>query len=278
MSRRPLWTLRRAVPDGVELAWRDTGVVPADGDLGWDNPWAAAPEATAAPGAWDEVPVMLLHGLAGDGRSWTDFARRLAAVGRRAIVPDLRGHGQSGRSADYTFEAFRDDVLALAGELALERVDVVGHALGGHVATMVAQARPKLVRRLVVEESPPPPRDEAEAMPFADRNRRPRARMGPKEVLSTLPTLLRFDQRALGHVAPAYRTPSPDWWAALPAITAETLLLYGGPSGPVPLNRLDAQAEAIPDCRIATFAEAGHRIHSGSPEQFAEVVLPFLTA
>ncbi|GIG63805.1 alpha/beta hydrolase [Phytomonospora endophytica] len=263
---------------GVEIAFRDTGAAAPGELLGWDDPGALPPEISSKADEWHGVPVVLLHGLSGDGRGWTDFARRLAVAGRRAIVPDLRGHGHSGRADDYTFAAFRDDILDLLDELGVEHADLVGHSLGGHVASMVAQERPKLVRRLVIEESPPPPRNEDEAMPFADRARRPRVRMSAWAVLRSVPTLLRFDQRALGHVAPAYRTPTPDWWAALPDITAETLILYGGPTGPVPADRLAAQAEAIPDCRVVTFDDAGHRIHSTRPDDFAAAVLGFLTA
>lgn len=276
MSGRQLWTLRRVAAGAVELAFRDTGAASPGELLGWDDPGALPPEIASKAEEWHEVPVVLLHGLSGDGRSWTDFARRLAREGRRAIVPDLRGHGHSARADEYNFAAFRDDVLALLDELGVEEADIVGHSLGGHVASMVAQERPGLVRRLVIEESPPPPRNEDEALPFAERGRRPRVRMSMWAILRSVPTLLRFDQRALGHVAPAYRTPAPDWWAALSSITAETLILYGGPTGPVPADRLAAQAEAIPDCRVVTVEDAGHRIHSTRPDDFAKEVLAFL--
>jgi pimeloyl-ACP methyl ester carboxylesterase len=48
-------------------------------------------------------PVILLHGLFSDAHTnWIKFghAARIAAVGFRLIMPDLRGHGLSGKSAD----------------------------------------------------------------------------------------------------------------------------------------------------------------------------------
>ena len=44
-------------------------------------------------------PLLLLHGLAGEGRDWHEkgYVKRLAALGRRVITLDARGHGQSGK-------------------------------------------------------------------------------------------------------------------------------------------------------------------------------------
>lgn len=98
-------------PDGTELAWRETGA---------------------------GRPVVLLHGLMGSGRQLADsaLAQALAGQGYRLILPDLRGHGDSGHPDDpacYPPDVLTDDVLALIGQLGLEDYDLAGYSLGGRV-------------------------------------------------------------------------------------------------------------------------------------------------
>ena len=50
----------------------------------------------------------------------------------------------------------RDDVLDALDQLGLEQVSIIGHSLGGTVASLVAEARPGLVRQLVLEDTCPP--------------------------------------------------------------------------------------------------------------------------
>lgn len=92
--------------------------------------------------AWRETgagrPVVLLHGLLGNGALLAESgpARALAARGYRVILPDLRGHGDSGRPHDpacYPPDVLADDGLALLGHLGLEDYDLGGYSLGGRL-------------------------------------------------------------------------------------------------------------------------------------------------
>lgn len=117
---------------------------------------------TAADGtklAWHELgegrPVVLLHGLFSDAQTnWIRFghAAEIAGRGFRAIMPDLRAHGESGKPHDPAFyppDILADDGLALAAHLGLRDYDLGGYSLGARTAVrMVATgARPK---RLIV--------------------------------------------------------------------------------------------------------------------------------
>ncbi|MBM4487838.1 alpha/beta fold hydrolase [Rhodococcus hoagii] len=82
---------------------------------------------------------------------------------------DLRGHGRSARAASYLFGEFGDDILGLCEDLDFDRVDLVGHSLGGHAVSLVAQQQPELVRRLVLEEAPLPLRPGDPVPNFAGR-------------------------------------------------------------------------------------------------------------
>src|SRR5689334_2508018 len=88
--------------------------------------------------AWTELgsgpPVVLLHGLGDSHRTWRRVAPRLARE-YRVLMPDLPGHGLSGRpDAPYTLGWYAETIAAWLDALGLERAHVVGHSFGGGVA------------------------------------------------------------------------------------------------------------------------------------------------
>lgn len=108
--------------DGVELAWREVG---------------------------SGRPFVLLHGLMGSGAllAGQGLVPALAERGYRVILPDLRGHGDSGRPHDsgcYPADILADDMLALIGHLGLDDYDLGGYSMGG-----------KLVLRLLARGARP---------------------------------------------------------------------------------------------------------------------------
>jgi pimeloyl-ACP methyl ester carboxylesterase len=110
-------------PDGVELAWHELG---------------------------EGRPVVLLHGYFSNADvNWIRYghARLMADHGFRVIMPDLRGHGASGKPHDparYPPDVLADDGFALVAHLGLGDYDLAGYSLGGRTAMrmMVKGARP----------------------------------------------------------------------------------------------------------------------------------------
>ena len=74
--------------------------------------------------------------------------------GRRAIIVDLLGHGDSDRPADfsYTLRAHAAVVAAVLDEVAVSGATLIGHSMGGSIAILLAAARPDLAGRVVVAE------------------------------------------------------------------------------------------------------------------------------
>ena len=105
-------------PDGIDLAWHETG---------------------------EGRPVILLHGLFSDAdTNWIRFghAASIAKRGFRVVMPDLRGHGESARphaASAYPPDILAKDGLALIGHLGLEDYDLGGYSLGARTSVrMVA--------------------------------------------------------------------------------------------------------------------------------------------
>lgn len=98
-------------------------------------------------------PVILLHG--GIVPEGLDGIIKELATNRTVIVPHAQGHGHT-RDIDrpYHFEFLADDVAALARQLKLEKVDVVGYSFGACIAIQTAIRHPDLVDRLVVISAP----------------------------------------------------------------------------------------------------------------------------
>ena len=87
-------------------------------------------------------PVLLVHGLASNARTWDGVAARLAAAGHEVVAVDQRGHGHSEQAADgYTTPQCADDLAQLIEFLGFtgERAPVVaGQSWGGNVVVDLA--------------------------------------------------------------------------------------------------------------------------------------------
>jgi pimeloyl-ACP methyl ester carboxylesterase len=106
-------------------------------------------------------PVLAVHGITSSSRSWPFLAQ---ALDRPVVAPDLRGRGRSNRlPGPYGLASHADDCVAVLEAVADEPVVVVGHSMGGFVATVLAARRPDLVRGVVLVDGglPFPPADAA---------------------------------------------------------------------------------------------------------------------
>lgn len=215
------------------------------------------------------TPVLLLHGGSSSAATWNALTAALVAAGRRVIAPDLRGHGGSSRTASYPLSGFRDDVLGLLDALSLPTVALIGHSLGGHAASLIAQQQADRVTRLVLEEPPAPPRTPAARHPPAGQL------LGM--ALGGLDPRRRYHRRAITSAIRQLREADPAWWDRLAAITAPTLVVSGGTTSHISPERLAEAAAAIPHARLVTIP-VGHRVHSRAPAEYRDAVVPFLTA
>lgn len=99
-------------------------------------------------------PLIFLHGLGTDGRSW-DYQREVFAEQFRAIVVDVRGHGRSAKSAPYTVPQFAADTFALLDHLHIEQFHLVGLSMGGMIGFQMAVEQPARFLSLTAVNSGP---------------------------------------------------------------------------------------------------------------------------
>ena len=97
--------------------------------------------------------VIFVHGLRNSGEVWWPVRERLDGARISAWFVDLPGCGRSPapqRWEQCTIEQYAIDVVRFAADVAIGDVVLVGHSVGGAIATQVALDHPELVRGLVL--------------------------------------------------------------------------------------------------------------------------------
>jgi pimeloyl-ACP methyl ester carboxylesterase len=239
--------------DGVELAWREVG---------------------------DGRPVVLLHGLMGSGTLMASDgpARAIAARGYRVILPDLRGHGDSGRAHDparYPPDVLADDGLALVDHLGLDDYDLAGYSMGGKLVLRLLARGARPARAIVGGQG----LDALDAETSRTGGyRRALAAVAdgdafepgsPGEALAGWLARVGADPRAIGYLLGSFVATPPD---ALRQVQVPTLVVVGDRD-----SRGASAAELaalLPNGRVA-LVPGDHETALAAPE-FTAAVLDFL--
>jgi pimeloyl-ACP methyl ester carboxylesterase len=86
--------------------------------------------------------VVLVHGITESRRTWDPLVAPLIAAGYRVVAIDLRGHGDSSRTAPYDLATMAGDLGAVLGHEGLDDALLIGHSLGGAVVSAYAAGGP----------------------------------------------------------------------------------------------------------------------------------------
>lgn len=97
--------------------------------------------------------VVLLHGKNFNGAYWKTTVDALTKEGYRVIVPDQIGFGKSSKPVGYqfTFQQLAQNTKEVLDALKVEKIHLLGHSMGGMLATRFALMYPEAVEKLVLE-------------------------------------------------------------------------------------------------------------------------------
>jgi pimeloyl-ACP methyl ester carboxylesterase len=96
--------------------------------------------------------VILLHGKNFPASTWAPTIRFLTAHGYRVLAPDQIGFGKSSKPAhyQYSFQQLASNTKAVLDAAGVDHVSVVGHSMGGMLATRFALMFPDRVDKLIL--------------------------------------------------------------------------------------------------------------------------------
>ncbi|HEY5062759.1 MAG TPA: alpha/beta fold hydrolase [Gemmatimonadaceae bacterium] len=107
----------------------------------------------AESGPQNGTPVVMLHGWGASLYMYRHALASSVANSMRAIAVDLRGFGLSDKPrwrGAYTLDAYCADLDALLDALAIPRVALLGHSMGGGLALRYALRRPERLTRVAL--------------------------------------------------------------------------------------------------------------------------------
>lgn len=105
-----------------------------------------------APAAPNGRTVVLLHGKNFCAATWESAITALTEAGYRVIAPDQIGFCKSAKPQryQYSFDQLAANTHALLADLGIRRAVVVGHSMGGMLATRYALQYPQATQQLVL--------------------------------------------------------------------------------------------------------------------------------
>jgi len=97
--------------------------------------------------------VVLFHGKNFNGAYWQTTIEALTKEGFRVIVPDQIGFGKSSKPDhfQYTFQQLAQNTKVLLDTLNIKEVAILGHSMGGMLATRFTLMYPELTEKLILE-------------------------------------------------------------------------------------------------------------------------------
>lgn len=251
--------------------------------------------------------LVLIHGLAGNSRTWKDVMPTLARH-YDVIAPDLLGHGESAKPmGDYSLGAHASGLRDLLLTLGVSSATILGHSFGGGVAMQFAYQYPGMVDRLALicsgglgkevswllrlvtlplaEQTMPLlfPRWLAdrgtETSRFLHRRGMRSPRMG--EMWRSYASLAGAEnRRAFVRTIRTVIDPGGQTVSAVDRIYLAahlpTLIMWGDVDQIIPVAHAQAAHEAIPGSRLEILEGVGHFPHTEAPERFLEVLIDFL--
>jgi pimeloyl-ACP methyl ester carboxylesterase len=240
-------------------------------------------------------PLLILHGFLGMSDNWKTLAAQFAADFQVHIL-DLRNHGRSLHSKEFSYEIMVQDVFEYCQAHNLENINIIGHSMGGKVAMLLATMHPELVDKLIVADIGPKfypqhHQDILAGLNAVDFSIKP-SRNEVEEIMAkyipdfgTRQFLMKNlywqepGQLAFRFNLAVFNTKMDEIGVPLPEnliFEKPTLFIRGGNSNYI----LDSDFENIkyhfPTATVETIPNAGHWLHAENPVLFYQMVISFL--
>lgn len=241
-------------------------------------------------------PLLIIHGFLGMSDNWKTLGTQFAADGFQVHLLDLRNHGRSFHSDEFSYEIMVQDVYEYCQANGLESIDMIGHSMGGKTAMLLAATYPDLVDKLVVADIGPKfyaphHQDILAGLNAVDFSVKP-SRNDVEEIMKNyIPDFgtRQFLMKSLYWQEPgqlAFRFNLDVFNKKIEEIGKElasglifekpVLFIRGGNSKYILDSDFDGIEKHFPASEITTIPNAGHWLHAENPSMFYELVSEFL--
>ena len=241
-------------------------------------------------------PLLIIHGFLGTSDNWKSLAIQYAQEGFQVHSLDLRNHGKSFHSNDFTYDLMSQDVLEFCKENNLDLVSIIGHSMGGKVAMLFASEHPEIVEKLVIADIGPKyyaphHQDILAGLNAVDFSKKP-SRVEVEETL--FPYIPDFGTRQFLMKNLYWKEPTQlafrfnlevfnnkinEIGVALPQenhFDKPTLFIRGGSSNYILDSDLENIKTHFPNFKLETIPNVGHWLHAENPKLFFEITAQFL--
>jgi len=240
-------------------------------------------------------PLLIIHGFLGMGDNWKSLGRKFSE-GYEVHLIDQRNHGRSFHAEEFSYEILVDDLINYINYYQLDKVNILGHSMGGKTAMLFAVTHSEKVKKLIVADIGPKfyPRHHdiiLKGLSAVDFTRQ-KSRKEIEEVLQEYIPEIGIRQFLLKNVywktkrQLAFRfnlysliDTIDEIGAALPSLAmfeGNTLFLRGENSGYINDDDKVLIEAHFPKATIVTVKNAGHWLHAENPTDFYDYVVSFL--
>lgn len=241
-------------------------------------------------------PLLILHGFLGMSDNWKTLGTRFAGDGFEVHMLDLRNHGRSFHSEEFTYEAMANDIVEYCTAHQLANIDIIGHSMGGKVAMFFAVANPGMIHKMIIADIGPryyKPHhgdilEALNAVDFATIHDRTDADDIVKRYISDVGTrqfLLKSLYRktstefAFRFNLDVFNRQIENVGKALPADATydkPVLFIKGGNSRYIIDEDYEAIRQQFPTAKFEVIPNTGHWLHAEDPDRFYQLSMDFL--
>ncbi len=241
-------------------------------------------------------PLVILHGFLGMSDNWKTLGVQFAGQGFQVHMLDLRNHGRSFHADEFNYTVMVDDVLDYCRFHQLQKIDVIGHSMGGKIAMFLAANHPELINRLIVADIGPRyyrphHQDILEGLNAVDFSLKPERGEVDEMLKNYIPDYgtRQFLMKSLYWKEPGqlafrfnlavFNKEIEQIGKALPEevrFEKPTLFIRGGNSRYILEEDFSVIRNQFPMAEFETIPNAGHWLHAENPKLFFEIVLKFL--
>jgi pimeloyl-ACP methyl ester carboxylesterase len=222
-------------------------------------------------------PVLLLHGGLSNKLSWFSQIPWLVTVGRRVVLVDTRGHGDSTHgNSKLSYQIFAEDTLLVLDRLGIQHTDIIGWSDGGIIALLLGLEAPKRVGRIVAISANFQP---SGLIPETNRDQDKLHNASLKRMIDWL----RGWWSGAGEKHAVLESEIKELWRTSPqlnhsdlrAITAPTLVI-AGENDIIELSHSSELAEMLANGKLEIIPDAGHAAPITHARQINQLIASFL--